>query len=335
MAEENRPVGDKSTITATQWEAAALASAALTLSFCFIGITWMIGWIGGVPGSADALRARAQVFTAGFASLAAVVTFCTVAWRAKVTERQATAQERQLESADENNLAVLLQKGAEFIAEEVYAKKIAGIACLEAVVTAENKRFGNQGMSLLVDLLKRDNTENHLRHLPSSTRRALRRGHDNGNRSSAILGIDGKGKRVKWRPVWGVAKVIFRNADLIGSLRRFKNCDTVFEFENVRFDRKSIGLGEFKFRKCTFTRCAISGIDLADIAENSFQSCDFSGCDFTNSKSLPLDFRNFTDQDNFFDRDAAPKCSDKVLAEALAGVLVFKDLVDFSSDETR
>lgn len=307
MAEDDRPVGDKSTITATQWEAAALAFAALTLIFAFFGIIWIIGWIGGAPDTPDSARARAQVFTAGFAALAAIVTFCTVAWRAKVTERQAdiqevqaSAQERQLRSVDENNQALLLQKGAELIAEKTEAKNLAGIACLSAIVTAENRRFGTEGMSLLARYLHTKNPNDFTTHLPRATTRALKAGFRNGNSTTAILSINGGGKSVRWEPVWGIQKIYFRNGIMYGFKNGFREGKTPHLFHKVTFRGANIFIDLNMFSECHFTDCKILDFKTFPDDENTYHRCDFSGCKMYTDPSNSEIAEKLSGNDNFY-----------------------------------
>jgi len=278
MAENGRPVGDKTTITATQWEAAALASAALTGGFAFFGILWMIGWIGGVPDSPDELRARAQVFTAGFASLAAVVTFCTVAWRAKVTERQASAQERQLESADENNLAVLLQKGAELLSDEDEGKVAAGIACLEAVVTAQNRRFGTQAMNLLAKYIERKHNSALGHYLCKAAITAPRLGELNRNIAELQISLSASNEHTQWSVIQGVREVFYHGGSCtnptLGSSDDTPNNAIFFE---TNIQRTRIGLRHDSFIACSFNSCGIEWADIDALGTNQFRNCDFSG----------------------------------------------------------
>ncbi|WP_394689025.1 hypothetical protein [Hoeflea sp.] len=272
------PVGDKPSITETQWQAAAIASALLSIILGIAGSFWILGLVPPEAIAPDDMAARGRALTPIGTFLIAIVTFCTVAWRAKVTERQANAQERQNASADENNLAILLEKGAELTGSDDKQKELAGLACLSAVVTAENRRFGGEGLSLLGRYIQENHPKKFSSYLPRIALQALRDGYRNGNSSPVKLRVNGDSEVVRWEPIWGVGGVNFRYGTVRDWPDEFDECPTANTFFKVSFETIKIAVDFRTFKGCKFTECEIIELNTRIGDTNTFTECNFSGC---------------------------------------------------------
>jgi ABC-type nickel/cobalt efflux system permease component RcnA len=151
-------VPDVPTIKEATWLGLAIALVFITVILFSISAFWVLT----ASNSEDMVR-RAQTFTPFGAVLFGMVTFCTVAWRGLVTARQADLQAKQIEqqirqndAKDEENLAKLLMDGTKLVSdkEATEAQILAGVAALEAVVTAPNDRFARQAMDVVVEPIK-------------------------------------------------------------------------------------------------------------------------------------------------------------------------------------
>jgi len=171
-------VGDWVNISKEQWLLYAVLSGMLFVLMGLLGTVWILG-IADFGLAIDDLGVRARAAGPIGAFLLAIVTFFTIGWRGKVQEDQAIEQRRANESTDENNLANLLQKGAELLGDKDESKVAAGIACLEAVVTAKNRRFGTQAMNLLAKYIELHHPINHRQHLCAVAIAAIEEGYRN------------------------------------------------------------------------------------------------------------------------------------------------------------
>ncbi len=127
--------------------------------FSAVGITFFLFW---ALDASEQIRATRTDTVYKVALLcAAAVTFCTVVWRGLISARQANYQQKQIDNlarqiaaTEENNLAGLLQKGAELLGQTDNRAHVgAGIATLQSLITAENPKFTREAMELLADHL--------------------------------------------------------------------------------------------------------------------------------------------------------------------------------------
>jgi hypothetical protein len=276
MAKDDRPVSNNPKMTEDDWQGLAIATAVASLLAGVAGSVWILGLTApdGIEPSIMAERGRALAPIGTF--LIAIVTFCTVAWRAKVTERQANAQERQLESADENNLAILLQKGAELLSDEDEGKVAAGIACLEAVVTAKNRRFGTQAMNLLAKYIERKHNNSLSHYLCQSAMFALRSGADNSNFSDIRIDLRTSNKSTEWFKILGVKEVSYSGGTFGEEYWATKIDTSNGIFYDVNFVNCIMSIGFPNFRDCNFTICSFDKVDVDSFGDNSFYECDFT-----------------------------------------------------------
>ncbi|WP_299864450.1 hypothetical protein [uncultured Hoeflea sp.] len=281
-----RPASEKPQITELQWQAAAIASAFFSVVIGVSGSLWVLGWLPAETLAPATMAARGRTLTSIGAFLAAIVTFCTVAWRAKVAERQATVQERQLASTerqavsvDENNLALLLQKGAELIADEDETKVTAGIASLGAAALAENERFATEALNLLAKYIERKHTIDQTHHLFNATADILSQSAANNRHKNVVITFEcAPSANVNWAFIDGVNRIKYINGSFPNSTQNKgelnKRC--FYErciFYNIEYHEYSI------VDRCIFVDSKI-GIYFNQMNHCMFRNCDFSEVHF-------------------------------------------------------
>jgi len=298
-------VGDWVNISKEQWLLCALLSGIVFVLMGLLGTVWILG-IADFGLAIDDLGVRARAAGPIGAFLLAIVTFFTIGWRGKVQEDQAVEQRRANDSTDENNLATLLQKGAELIVNDEKRVEVAGVACLEAVVTAANQRFAAQGMALLAGHLAKKYSAKQNSYVPAAIRQALELGFLHGNTTRGTVTLKGESAATKWYGVSGVAHVTFEDAIFGGDLSDIYRCNTKCKFRRVTFRSEVIQNGGAVYRNCRFEGCSITGFDLAAIGYNEFLDCDFSNCQFTYSEDERPDLLPLQGRGNYYWRDKAP-----------------------------
>lgn len=212
----------------------------------------------------------------------AMVTFFTVIWRGLVAARQVETAQAQLRSSNENNLALLLQKGAELLAERGNRAHVAaGLATLQAVITDENPKFAREAMELIADLVdERFQNSNH-EPLCRAAINALAAGAERGYRADRAVDFEhSKNSSGPWQALTGVASATYKGGtfQFLNTLSNFSK-ETAYFFKKVRFFESKIDNVNDNYMECIFENCFISEISLG---KNG--SALFIGCDFSNSK---------------------------------------------------
>jgi hypothetical protein len=114
-----------------------------------------------------AMKTRVDILAPLGVIYIATITFCTVVWRGLISTRQTNAQlaaldlqrqqidklSLQIATTEDNNLAQLLQKGAELISDGAEAKVQAGIATLHALADAKSDKFAAPALDLIADYI--------------------------------------------------------------------------------------------------------------------------------------------------------------------------------------
>lgn len=272
------------------WFQVAITVAVLV--FFSVGIGTLIALF---AGSTDAIGARIDiVYKLGLIG-AGLITFCTVVWRGLLATQQVDAQRKQLEklsaqivATENSNLAALLQKGAELIAEtDKPARVTAGIASLRAVGEGPDDKFAVQAMDILADYIQ----QRHLRVFSDQVGRSA---------INALAIVHYKTKRVSTRSldftfdpehedpendvrfdvIAGVTKITYRGGYFEGS----ELTEAAFGGAIVDLNRVRINEGHVDFRCVNLTRCflrevSILRFDLRWMYNSELTDCDFSDCD--------------------------------------------------------
>lgn len=279
------------------WLSAAIAGGV----FLAVGVGATLLWVFGIPDDTSRLIRVQTAAPFGVVAIAAV-TFFTVVWRGLISARQADTGIDQLQGlrkqialTEENNLAALLQKGAELISDDNLAKVSAGLATLEAVAAAESPKFVGAAMRLLVDYVHKHGERSHLPPLVTQAIIALRTAHEkNGHIANEELYFTGDSEAdedvysSQWMIVRGVSGVTYRNGDfkfeMFGQEERF---DRLF-FNHVDFYMCTIDdISSLDSHKCTFERCIIRGADSEDLLRHKFVRCDFTDATISGFDGVP------------------------------------------------
>lgn len=252
------------------------------------------------------------------------VTFCTVVWRGLISTRQADAQLRatslqreqidklalQIAATEETTLADLLQQGAELIGESSKKPHVAaGIAILQSVLEAPNRKFASQAMNLLADFVQDNYTYGTPDNLIGAAIAALGQGATLDRYSSRRLSFDARSLSVEqsredeWKMISGVAAVRYLGGVWEGSERSALNAKTKFSFIEVRIESADIDVRKHMFRGCHFERCEIRGISAVVAKRNQFESCDFSGAEIQTGSGFP----DLRDQGNHYFAENPPQ----------------------------
>ncbi len=252
----------------------------------------------------NARLVRIQIW-APFGVLAVTgITFATVVWRGLISARQADTGIRQIEGlqrqialSEENNLATLMQQGAELISESTTSKQSAGIVSLEAVASAPGRKFVEPARQLLADYVQTNGHRNHHDMLVQQAIGALNTSFEiNPIFSKRILrfGEDAyaEGEKTYWQKISGVNSVSYRNGEFVLSHIE-KRQRGIYLFRDVKFEACQIDecAGPY-FVNCTFSRCTFDRIGLGMFGYNKFSDCNFSGTTIvyegiTSSVSIP------------------------------------------------
>lgn len=224
---------------------------------------------------------------------AAVVTFCTVVWRGLISARQANYQQKQIDNlsrqivaAEENNLAGLLQKGAELLGQvDNRAHVAAGIATLQSLITAENTKFAREAMELLADHIDEKYQSNNNGPLFRSIVQALEAGAARGILAArAVDFVHNENTNGRWIVFRGVEKIsyvggIIENYDDSHALQM----GIKIECDNVSIRNSEILRADSRFKKCSFISSRIDDMAFENDAVAQFGNCDFSGATVTGS----------------------------------------------------
>lgn len=315
------------------WQAITFAAAAI--SFAILSIV-SVFWVFRGADQEEILK-RVQIL-APFALFAgASVTFCTVVWRGLISARQvnlqleATNLQRQqidkladqIAATEENNLATLLQKGAELLAQENPAQNAAGISTLGSVAVAPNTKFAKQALNLIADFIQQNFHESKQLNNCQAAIAELGAAESIGRASNRHLRFSCEPvefmshspnlNAIQSTEILGVQSVTIDNADsLTVPIEHLHASKTPYRFVNA-----SISGGEFafelylrndfhdmrnNFRNCTFDSCRIVVWDPLHV-DCSFSNCNFSDCKIRS----PDDFPDLRHHGNFYVVDNPPK----------------------------
>lgn len=285
--------------TAQTWQALAIAAAIITPVACLFFLPWILE-----AGNDEAMLRRVQIAGSVAALGATLVTFCTVVWRGLISTQQARLQRLQIDkltdqiaATERNNLASLLQKGAELIAEhEKPAKVAAGIASLRAVGEGVEDKFAIQAMDILADyLVGREEAIFNNGTLAIAVINALELiWRQTGRLSNRVLNLTYDGQAEHFHLVIGVKEVAYRESDFYGiELTAEAKGKTFVRFEKCTVFESEIDLGLARFVGVAFRDCVVTGFNaLKRRQQVHFHDCDFSKCEVENAEHFP-DLRQY------------------------------------------
>ncbi|TPN88357.1 hypothetical protein FJ987_19920 [Mesorhizobium sp. CU2] len=285
------------------WQSLAIATAVILLTGFLAASIWVIV----APDDADRLM-RVQISAPFGVFGGAVVSFCTIVWRGRISKRQADAQLKatnlqreqidklalQIAATEENNLADLLQRGAELIGESGKKSHVAaGIAILQSVAEAPNAKFAARAMDLLADYVQDGYEYGEPNNLVAAAMSALSQGSRLDRFANRRLTFDARAlhsSRIDegWVIIIGAIAVRY----IGGKFDHFdetalSESKTRFSFSETAFEDCTIDLAKFGYSKCNFVQCEITSCSASNIKRNDFDTCDFSGSKVLNTNSFP------------------------------------------------
>nr|WP_295465243.1 hypothetical protein [Mesorhizobium sp.] len=294
-----------------RWRAIATAAIVITAAVAPFALVF---WVFDVADEQHRYY-RGQILAGVVAFCLALVTFATVVWRGAISSRQADTQQRQIEklseqiaAANESNLADLLQRGAELVAETTKPAHVAaGISILQSVALNDIGTFATEAMDLLADFATLEfSTHQEATVSFASAAQALMLGAQRGRSSGRVVTLD-LGNTSRWQmPLKGVRRVIYVGG--IASGRFFEN--SVSGETNVRFNSTRLYdcrvFVDNRFDGCGFVSCDILGAKGKVLFPNTYSRCNFSGARFETAE----DFDQMQlEEGNWFDPEKPPTCA--------------------------
>ncbi len=257
----------------------------------------------------------------------AAITFATVVWRGLISGRQADTSLRQLDGlrkqialTEETNLASLMQKGAELLADESPAKMSAGIASLRAVAESQSAMFNEPSKRLLLDFVMTKGAHGHgWRPIKQAIAAINAAFQSNGQPADVYPGFDEDDElaatddqyNTDWEIVRGVTSCVYRGGWFNNKTLNMIPRETIFR--GVTFSKCHFidNLGAIDLSNCYFENCSFRALSSRHLEEHTFSNCNFSGAKIDVNDSTP-DMRsgkNFylsSNPPNFIDNPGPP-----------------------------
>ncbi|TFF20797.1 hypothetical protein E3C22_18075 [Jiella endophytica] len=262
------------------------------MTFAFVvGVIAMVGWnvMSMPPGKINAgmeFLWRLSIILGG------LLTAITVLWRGMISVRQTETSRqqvdrmtRQIQATQENNLALMLQKGGEMLGAEEPAKVEAAIATLKAIVVDPSEKYAVEAMDLLADFVQRNGRSGHEGISVRSAIAALAAGAKLSRKSGRTISFQSDDEKCVWTLVSGVFQCEYSGGK-IGANSYRHELATYYIFEKTTFyndfifaeaDMVIIGMRN-KFIRCKFLNCHFRAIPANLLSENEFGDCNFSWC---------------------------------------------------------
>lgn len=274
-------------------------SIAMAILICGLAVlpfvTW---WVLTAPPQSEvtkdgAILTRVQIAGAFGALYLAALTFSVAIWRGSIARRQADQQLEQIRtlsaqvaSTEENNLALLLQKGAELIAATELERVSAGIASLQAVASADIDKYSGAAMDQLAGYVGRNSSQGHQVVQTKDAIQALRETSRTTGRMSGrevLCELEAgmiKDWSTQWEIIEGCKFVIYVdgvvrhcNISEIGNVYSMSFKDVTFEHSTI------VSRKYFSFFTCRYENCEIVSLTGSDIRGSYFDDCDFSNAE--------------------------------------------------------
>lgn len=154
---ESNLIPETPTVTEATWLAFTIAFAVFALIAVVLAFVYVFDLLPAdmAKNSAADKASRAAAVTPFLAACAAAVTFCAVMWRGAINSRQADEQRRQNDSADEAELALLLDKAVAVLKSQEQADIQLALAMLNTIALAPNGRYATFALDLAIDTIVR------------------------------------------------------------------------------------------------------------------------------------------------------------------------------------
>lgn len=229
----------------------------------------------------------------------AAVTFLLTYWRGLITTRQANQQRDQLKAitdqvrlTEENNLATLLQKGAELLSDkENPSNRSAGIATLRTVAS-NNNNAGQAAVDLLAEFVSDNSSFGHEhRHVSAAIDAINFADAVNGGFSmrrffclaDKIPDFDKPipKKMTRWRPMKAVKAVVYVGGyagdELVNAWPQGIREPNFQLRRTMVIGVDGIHIRGTQYSHCGFRHCTIASVHVGALADSYFERCDFSG----------------------------------------------------------
>jgi hypothetical protein len=283
---ERKPTGEHGPF----WENEAFWRGAAFVAPILVGVALLGGLVPLLFGPEAGFPLRTEIYARLALIGVAIVTFTTVMWRGMIATRQADQQREQIDALTRNNLADMLQKGAEMLADADKPTNVtAGIATLETVATSGNRSYATQAMELLTDHVEAHSGNGHHETMAGRAVDALNRAHARtdlvlhrsiriksptsyvtGSRSTFFAGARWKGiKCVTGRHYEG-GTVNPSDMDVLRQKKTFVLATAFYWHSAVQIDASSDCTG------CLFVNCQIQSIQSSIFDYNIFINCNFT-----------------------------------------------------------
>ncbi|MDF2369410.1 MAG: hypothetical protein P1V21_01325 [Rhizobiaceae bacterium] len=246
---------------------------------------------------------RARAFQPFFFAVFGAVTFLTIAWRGRISEKQTRLQlaqnestQQQLQAAREQNIAEMYQKGAEMLSREEDVQVIAGIAFLETVAIDPNDFLAVRAMNILADYLQDNFSTSHSGKKPYEAVQALNAVNARYPNRFANRRLEFKTEtKDEWLLVKGVAHVWYRGGtivtidlknEIINRDPLNKGAESALSFNHLIFNSGRMCL-PMAAHECSFVNIKFTNFMCEFIKNHQFENCDFSGCTVGNAQLFP------------------------------------------------
>jgi len=273
------------------WENEAFWRGAAFVAPILVGVALLGGLVPLLFGPEAGFPLRTEIYARLALIGVAIVTFTTVMWRGMIATRQADQQREQIDALTRNNLADMLQMGAEKLSDANKPTNVtAGIATLETVATSGNRSYATQAMELLTDHIEADSDEGHHNTIAGRAVDALNRAHRRTglelNRTvkieSASSYLTGSKstfyKSPRWKEINCVAARRYvggalgpSNAEVLRQQSAYFLATTILWHDDMRIPASSDCTG------CLFVNCQFDTIQGRTLADNIFINCNFTG----------------------------------------------------------
>lgn len=296
-------------ISEREWYALALAGAVITFVIAAFCLLWIF-YGGSFDGIKDIKDIKNRIAISGmivtFCGVA--TTFCTVVWRGLISTEQVAETKKQIIITEENNLASILQKGAEFIEDgEKPSKVSAGLASLHSVLLSKNEMYSSAAESLLVEYLTKHGSFSHDNQSIITTIKILRNHYYRNNKPLDYevyfsLPTDNPEPYLddyitNWIVDIGFKECGYTRGDVIKQNLNISKL-TKIKFREVNFyECTIIDVNNVDFESCCFYECKIKQISIEHINNNVFDDCNFTGCIFIGGSEIN---KGLVEEGNYF-----------------------------------
>lgn len=318
---ENRNI-DYPSITENDWYILAIVFSVFTIVAAAFALWWIFNGI--YP---DKIAERATIAGMIVTLGGVVTTFCTVAWRGMITTRQADVSiqqiaetRRQIAVTEANNIALSLQKGAEFIGDvDSQSKVSAGIAMLHSVVLSGSRNYAVAAHELIIDYIEQNSSNGHENKIVNYAISAVNSSSEETKilsnrlitfevRNSINFNVD---DLTRWKVFNGSTAVVYRGGVFRHQEMKF-GVDTIYFFTDVHFYACNfVSMHGVIYNGCTFLKCSFRNVYEKHLETMKFIDCNFSDAFIYNLSDVP-DMRS---NGNYYYKDSPPMSMDGNLVD--------------------